>query len=71
MATALLAMRDGVIPPTGPVAEPAADHRIDLVTGHARRHQVRTALVLARGQGGFNSAVVLRAAAATDEGTTE
>ncbi len=70
VVAALLAMRDGLLPPAGPVAEPAADHRIDLVTGHARPHQVRTALVLARGQGGFNSAVVLRGAGATKEGTT-
>ncbi|MDI5969332.1 ketosynthase chain-length factor [Streptomyces sp. SL13] len=70
VVTALLAMRDGLLPPAGPVAAAAAGHRIDLVTGRARPHQVRTALVLARGQGGFNSAVVLRGAGAIQEGTT-
>ncbi len=59
-ATALLALRDGVIPPTPnvPCADPG--YRLDLVTGAARELPLRTALVLARGDGGFNSAVVLR-----------
>ncbi|MCX4993249.1 MULTISPECIES: ketosynthase chain-length factor [unclassified Streptomyces] len=58
VATALLAMRDGVIPPTANVT-PAPGYALDLVT--APRHTpVSTALVLARGHGGFNSALVLR-----------
>ncbi|MCX4527200.1 MULTISPECIES: ketosynthase chain-length factor [unclassified Streptomyces] len=58
VATALLAMRDGVIPPTANVTL-SPDYDLDLVT--APRHTpVTTALVLARGRGGFNSAVVLR-----------
>ncbi|WP_101258071.1 ketosynthase chain-length factor [Streptomyces barkulensis] len=61
VATALLALRDGVIPPTAGVAEADPDHRIDLVTG-ARETDLRTALVLARGHGGFNAALVLRRA---------
>lgn len=60
VATAALAMRDGVIPPTVNVAEPATDYEIDLVCGSAREARLRTALVLARGYGGFNSAVVVR-----------
>ncbi|MFF8828560.1 ketosynthase chain-length factor [Streptomyces sp. NPDC015131] len=60
VATALLALRDGVIPPTAHVTEPAPEHRIDLVTGEAREARLRTALVLARGHGGFNSALVVR-----------
>ncbi|MFF2625156.1 ketosynthase chain-length factor [Kitasatospora griseola] len=60
IATALLAIRDGLIPPTAPVDAPAAEHRIDLVTGAPRPARLRTALVLARGYGGFNSALVLR-----------
>lgn len=59
-AAALLAMRSGLIPPTTNV-ERASHHQIDLVTGQARDAVVRTALVIARGQGGFNAAVVLRA----------
>ncbi|WP_282695394.1 ketosynthase chain-length factor [Streptomyces sp. CC208A] len=58
VATALLAMRDGVIPPTANVTL-SPDYDLDLVTA-ARDTPVSTALVLARGHGGFNSAVVLR-----------
>ncbi|GLX23104.1 ketosynthase chain-length factor [Streptomyces lavendulae] len=60
MVSAVLAMREGLIPPTTNVElSPAYD--IDLVTGRSRTASVRTALVLARGHGGFNSAAVLRA----------
>ncbi|MGW3963636.1 ketosynthase chain-length factor [Amycolatopsis sp. NPDC005003] len=56
VACALLAMRDGVLPPTVGVTEPA--YELDLVR-EPRPARVRTALVLARGFGGFNSALVL------------
>ncbi|KND23629.1 ketosynthase chain-length factor [Streptomyces acidiscabies] len=59
LATALLALRDGVIPAAVNV-RPAPDYAIDLVTDGPRGAELRTALVLARGHGGFNSAVVLR-----------
>ncbi|GAB2898212.1 ketosynthase chain-length factor [Streptomyces mayteni] len=61
VATALLSIRDGVIPPTVGVS-PDARHRIDLVVAEPRRVPVTTALVVARGYGGFNSALVVRAA---------
>lgn len=61
LAAALLSMRDGLIPPTTNVTS-APEYRLDLVTEDPRPAVVRTALVLARGQGGFNSAVVVRAA---------
>lgn len=61
VAAALLAIRDGIIPPTINV-RPAHDCPIDLVTGQAIRKPVGTALVLARGHGGFNSALVVQAA---------
>jgi act minimal PKS chain-length factor (CLF/KS beta) len=61
LAGALLALRHGVIPPTVHVT-PDPGYRIDLVTGAAREAALRTALVVARGSGGFNSAVVVRAA---------
>ncbi|MFC9187616.1 ketosynthase chain-length factor [Streptomyces cyaneofuscatus] len=61
VAAALLALRDQVIPPTTGVTEPAADCPVDLVT-EVRPARLRTALVLARGRGGFNSAIVVRAA---------
>jgi act minimal PKS chain-length factor (CLF/KS beta) len=61
MAAALLSIRDGLIPPTTNVsADPA--YAIDLVTGAPRAGAIRAALVLARGYGGFNSAVVVRSA---------
>ncbi len=61
VVSALLAIRDGVIPPTTNV-ELSPEYAIDLVTAQPRSAPLRTALVLARGYGGFNSAVVVRAA---------
>nr|APD71915.1 type II polyketide synthase 2 [Streptomyces sp.] len=62
LAAALLALRDQVVPPTTNVARLAADCPLDLVTGSPRTGvTLRTALVLARGRGGFNSATVVRA----------
>ncbi|WP_372341233.1 ketosynthase chain-length factor [Streptomyces sp. CC224E] len=59
VATALLAIRDGIIPATPHVAL-SDGYGIDLVTGRGRTADIRTALVIARGHGGFNSAVVVR-----------
>ncbi|MEV6101805.1 ketosynthase chain-length factor [Nocardia sp. NPDC051981] len=60
IVTAVLAMRDSVIPPTAGTLIPAPEYRIDLVRGDARPATIETALVLARGRWGFNSAVVVR-----------
>ncbi|MFF4583252.1 ketosynthase chain-length factor [Streptomyces sp. NPDC001389] len=60
LAAALLSLRDGVIPPTVHTGPPAADCPVDLVTGVRRPDRLRTALVLARGRGGFNAAMVVR-----------
>ncbi len=60
VAAALLAMRDGVIPPTINLDEPAEGCDLDFVTGEAREAKVDTALVNARGYGGFNAALVVR-----------
>ncbi|MYW65841.1 ketosynthase chain-length factor [Streptomyces sp. SID8379] len=62
VATALLALREGVLPPTAHVTKPAFGDQLDLVTGEARTTTADTALVLARGHGGFNSALVVRRA---------
>ncbi|MEV5809261.1 MULTISPECIES: beta-ketoacyl synthase N-terminal-like domain-containing protein [Streptomyces] len=62
LAAALLALRDQVIPPTAGTTDVADDCPVDLVTGRARPARLRTALVLARGRGGFNAATVVRAA---------
>jgi act minimal PKS chain-length factor (CLF/KS beta) len=63
LAYALLSLRDKVIPPTINVRTIAPGYEIDLVVGEPRPWQPGAALVLARGRGGFNSAMVLRAAA--------
>ncbi|MFJ6855958.1 ketosynthase chain-length factor [Streptomyces sp. NPDC091271] len=60
VATALLSIEEGLIPPTVNVAADES-YGLDLVTAAPRAARVRTALVLARGYGGFNSAVVVRA----------
>ncbi len=59
VATALLSIRDSVIPATTNVS-PAPGYGLDLVT-EPRSVSATTALVIARGHGGFNSAVVVRA----------
>ena len=60
VAGALLTMRDGVIPPTINLDEPAEGCDLAFVTGAAQKADVRTALVCARGYGGFNGALVVR-----------
>jgi act minimal PKS chain-length factor (CLF/KS beta) len=59
VVSALLAIRDGLIPPTTNVTV-ADEYQLDLVCGAARSQPVDAALVLARGYGGFNSAMVVR-----------
>lgn len=63
VVTALLAIRDGVVPPAPRHTRVPAGYQLDLVTGQPRQLAVRRALVLARGLGGFNAAVVVTAAA--------
>ncbi len=60
IATALLSMRHGVIPPTINVTDPVAADQLDLVLDAPREASPRAALVLARGDG-LNSAIVLSA----------
>ncbi|WP_432054869.1 ketosynthase chain-length factor [Streptomyces sp. bgisy022] len=63
VATALLALRDEVVPATAHV-HPDPDLPLDVVTGRPRAMaDARAALVVARGHGGFNSALVVRGAA--------
>jgi minimal PKS chain-length factor (CLF/KS beta) len=59
IATALLAMRDGCIPPTINHDTPAATCDLNIIT-QTQPGDLNTVLVAARGFGGFNSAVVLR-----------
>ena len=60
VASALLAMRDGKLPPTINLDEPADGCDLQFVTGSARDAELNTVLVSARGLGGFNAALVLR-----------
>ncbi|MFF0748930.1 ketosynthase chain-length factor [Streptomyces sp. NPDC004267] len=60
-AAAALALRDQVIPPSVNI-RPDRAHQLDLVTDWPRETRLRTALVLSRGYGGFNAALVLRSA---------
>ncbi|GGR87277.1 actinorhodin polyketide putative beta-ketoacyl synthase 2 [Streptomyces nojiriensis] len=59
LATAFLAMEAGLIPATAHT-EPADRYGLDLVVSQPRTADVRTALVIARGHGGFNSAMLVR-----------
>lgn len=61
LAWAALALRHGVIPPSVGL-DPVAPGGLDLVTAARPAPGLRTALVVARGFGGFNSAAVVRAA---------
>jgi act minimal PKS chain-length factor (CLF/KS beta) len=61
LAAAFLSMRDSVIPPTIGTSL-SSRYELDLVTGGPRPAALDCALVLARGQGGFNSAMAVRAA---------
>jgi act minimal PKS chain-length factor (CLF/KS beta) len=60
LAAAFLALRDQVIPPGINIDRPVDGDGLDLVVGNARPATLRTALVIARGTGGFNAAMVLR-----------
>ncbi|MGW5052774.1 ketosynthase chain-length factor [Actinokineospora sp. NPDC004072] len=60
VAAALLALRDGVIPPTVHIGRPRFADVLDLVRDDPRPARVDCALVLARGHGGFNSALLVR-----------
>lgn len=57
----LLAMRDGIVPPTTNLETPDPECDLDYVPLTARRARVRTALVNAFGFGGQNCVVVLHA----------
>jgi 3-oxoacyl-(acyl-carrier-protein) synthase len=66
VVTATLALSAGTVPPTPGVTAADVDHDIDLVTGTPRQGPLRHALVLARGFGGFTSALVLSSSEQTD-----
>ncbi|MEV4438278.1 ketosynthase chain-length factor [Streptomyces sp. NPDC049577] len=59
VATAALALRDQVVPHTVGTTAPVPAYEMDLVLGAPRPLPLRTALVLARGHGGFNAGLLL------------
>ncbi|WP_328707441.1 ketosynthase chain-length factor [Streptomyces sp. HF10] len=59
-ATALLSIRDSVVPPTVGTDEAGPALGLDLVLHQPRELRVDTALILARGTGGFNSALIVQ-----------
>jgi act minimal PKS chain-length factor (CLF/KS beta) len=61
LATALLALNEGLVPPTVHI-EPIEEYGLDLVVGQSRSQKLHNAMVVARGRGGFNSAMVVRSA---------
>ena len=60
VAFAALAMRDNIIPPTINVARQDPECDIQLVTTARHDTPVDVALIVSRGTGGSNSALVLR-----------
>lgn len=61
VATALLTLRDGVIPPSVNVRRPAYESLVDLVRDAPRPAAgITTALIVARGHGGYNSVLIVR-----------
>ena len=65
----VLAMRDGVVPPTINLEHPDPACDLDYVPLIAREAQVRTAVVNAFGFGGQNCVVVLKAPTSSSLGT--
>ena len=61
---AMVALRDGVIPPTANFNEPDPDCDLDIVPNQARHAQVEYALSNSFAFGGLNAVLVLRAAGA-------
>ncbi|HEY9476161.1 MAG TPA: hypothetical protein VIS06_20210, partial [Mycobacteriales bacterium] len=70
VATAALALRDSVIPPTVGVRAPALPEDIWLVRDRPHPARLRTVLIVARGFGGVNAALVLGAPRGSQERTT-
>ncbi|PBC65980.1 ketosynthase chain-length factor [Streptomyces sp. Tue6028] len=60
VATALLALRDGVLPPAAHT-QPSPRYGLRVVVGRPLELRLRAVLVVARGLGGFNSAMVVGA----------
>ena len=62
LITCILAIRDGIIPPTMNLQNPDPDCDLDYVPNQARKHKVRLALSNSFGFGGQNDSLIVRAA---------
>ncbi len=62
-AVCLLAIRDGIVPPTANLEEPDPECDLDFVPNLARKVRVRAALSFSAGFGGQNAALLLRGSA--------
>jgi act minimal PKS chain-length factor (CLF/KS beta) len=62
VATALLSIRDQILPPTPFTTETRAEYSLDLVVGKSRPCPLDVIVVAARGRLGFNSALVVTSA---------
>jgi minimal PKS chain-length factor (CLF/KS beta) len=60
VATALLAMRDGIVPGTAYLVDPVDTPGVLELVREPREQDLSTVVVVARGFGGFNSSLVLR-----------
>ena len=60
----LLAMRDGVLPPTINLDNPSVETRIDLVPHEARHKEINTVLSNSFGFGGTNASLIFQRYAA-------
>ncbi|MCG8926709.1 ketosynthase chain-length factor [Lentzea sp. CC55] len=60
VASAILSIYWSAIPPTINVENLVPEYELDLVMNEARHGKIKAALVLGRGKGGFNSAMVVR-----------
>ncbi len=60
VASAILSIYWSAIPPTVNVENVVPEYELDLVMNEARHGKIKAALVLGRGKGGFNSAMVVR-----------
>ncbi len=60
IAGCLLAMREGLIPPTANLNEPDPQCDLDYVPNVAREKRLNTVLTVGSGFGGFQSAMILR-----------
>ncbi len=58
----LLAMRDGIVPPTINLDNPAVEPRLDLVANVAKTREIKVAMSNSFGFGGTNACLILSAA---------